>query len=530
MNETRQVEVKSTDTGSQKRVLKSIGIVTIFTLGAQIVGFVTQILIAAIFGAQADMDAFLAASTLPQYVTAVLLSALGFVFIPVFVEYAAAGNATEAWKVASTVLTLCTLLLACIAGAGILFARPLLVLSAPGLAPDSLDLAVHVARITWPAIVATGLVSLLTGIYQSQHRFGWPSAVPMLGALANLTLIAVLARPLGVVGVAVGAAASLLLQAVLLMPIGHGAGRFRLSFDWRHPGVVGLFRLLTPLVLSGLLIRWTPIIDRFLASELPGGTISQLGYAFKLVSLAAMLVSSGITTVIFLRMAENAATNDIDALRGTLSSGMRLMWLVLAPAIALGFALALPLIQSIYLRGAFLADDATSVAFLFQIYMLALAAMCLGNLTGRTFYALKETRIIAIVSVFEALAYAIYTPLLAAHFGAAGVALGFVFYYDLGLLWHLVFIRYKLGNSGGRQILLSSTRIGLAALCAGTAAWLAVHWLPNSWGQLLAGAVTGAAVYACALLLFRSPEGIAMLAAASGWLKSRRTIAAALPR
>ena len=206
------------------------------------------------------------------------------------------------------------------------------------------------------------------------------------------------------------------------------------------------------------------------------------------------------------------------------------MWLVLAPAIALGFALALPLIQSIYLRGAFLADDATSVAFLFQIYMLALAAMCLGNLTGRTFYALKETRIIAIVSVFEALAYAIYTPLLAAHFGAAGVALGFVFYYDLGLLWHLVFIRYKLGNSGGRQILLSSTRIGLAALCAGTAAWLAVHWLPNSWGQLLAGAVTGAAVYACALLLFRSPEGITLLAAASGWLKSRRTIAAALPR
>ena len=119
--------------------------ITLLTLGAQAVAFLTQVVIAASFGARADMDAFLAASTLPQYLIAVLLSVLAFVFIPVFVEYAAAGREDDAWDIASAVLTMCAVVLGALSLLGIAFARPLLRYTTPGLTPGSLDLAVRVA-------------------------------------------------------------------------------------------------------------------------------------------------------------------------------------------------------------------------------------------------------------------------------------------------------------------------------------------------------------------------------------------------
>src|SRR3954468_330227 len=90
-------------------------VVTVLAIAGQLIGFVTQIVIAGAFGARADMDAFLAASTLPQYVVSVLLNALVVVFVPVFLEYEVGATDEEAWKVASTVVVLSGMLLALLA-------------------------------------------------------------------------------------------------------------------------------------------------------------------------------------------------------------------------------------------------------------------------------------------------------------------------------------------------------------------------------------------------------------------------------
>src|SRR5712692_5019479 len=89
--------------GGMKHLVRPTLIVTMFAITGQAVGFVTQVVIAAAFGARADMDAFLAANTLPMYLTTVLLSSLGFVFIPVFVDYVSGGDDREAWKIVNSI-------------------------------------------------------------------------------------------------------------------------------------------------------------------------------------------------------------------------------------------------------------------------------------------------------------------------------------------------------------------------------------------------------------------------------------------
>jgi peptidoglycan biosynthesis protein MviN/MurJ (putative lipid II flippase) len=175
-------------------------------------------------------------------------------------------------------------------------------------------------------------------------------------------------------------------------------------------------------------------------------------------------------------------------------------------------------------RGRFGAADAQIVAGLLRIYLFALAGMCMGSVTFRGLYALKETRLIALFSVFEAIGYALYTPWLARLWGAPGVALGYVIYFTPGLLWGALLIRHKTGHRGGRTVLSSFARSALAALLAGVAVWQLSAVVPNPLLQLVLGGACGLGVYGLALLALRSSEAHDLSRRLVNWLRSRSNL------
>jgi putative peptidoglycan lipid II flippase len=488
------------------RLSRSAAIVTVLSVAGQLVGLVTQVVIAGIFGARADMDAFLAASTLPQYVVAVLLGALSAVFVPVFLEYQASGRPSEAWRVASAVVTLTAVFLGALGVGGLLLAEPLLRLTTPGLTPESLALAATIARVTWPMIAASGLVGLVTGICHANNRFTWPAVVPALGALLNLALVVILAPRWGVLGVAVAGTVSVFTQAAFLLRHVAGRDRLGLSFDWRHPGLLRVVSLLWPLVLSAILVRYTPIVDRYVASGMPEGAIAHLGYAFRLVTFLALFLSSGIAAVVFPRMAFDMAARDVDGMRRTVSLAMRVMWLGVAPVVATGIVLGYPFIAVLLERGAFRAPDTSDVAALWQIYLLSLVGGCLGTVTGRAFFAMQATRLLAVMGVIEAVGYVAYTPLLASHFGVGGVAAAYVLYFSLSIAWQIPVLLVKLGRQGGGELSSSMARTAAAAAVAGVGAYAVVSFQAAPWPQLIGGGMIASALYVLCLRLWGGPE------------------------
>lgn len=493
--------------------------VSLFAFLGQIIGVSTHIAIAALFGASSEMDAFLAADTLVQYVTTVVVLSLGFVFIPVFAGYVSTGREHEAWKIASGVLNLSVLLLGGLSCVGILYVESLLQHLTPGLSPDALALASRVATITWPAIVATGMVSLLTGMYQVLGHFGWPAAVPAIGAVVNLGTVLVLAPSLGVIGVAIGSVASIVIQVILLHRLLRIPGRYQFSLHWQHPGVREVVHLLWPLLLSGLIVKCTSLIERYLASNLHEGSISHLAYAFRLIGAMALLLAQGITTIIFPKLSANVAQNNVEGLKHTISLGLRLMWLAVAPAVTIGIVLALPLVTVVYARGQFNMTDAENVAGLVRVFLLALSAICLGNITGRTIYALKSTRLLAIAGCIEAVAYVLYAFMLAHYFGLIGIAWSYVIYFNLSLAWQLVAIRSKTGHAGGATVFVSLVRTGTAAGLGAAVAWFVMSMMGNPWAQLVCGGVLGLLVYAVILFQLKSSEARLIWEMAVAWVR-----------
>ena len=173
-------------------LLRSIATVSGYTMASRVLGLVRDILIAAILGAGPVADAFFVAFKLPNFFRRLFAEgAFNAAFVPLFTARltedgpaAARRFAAEALSVlAVTLLVFVTLLQV---------AMPVLMyVFAPGWAsePEKFDLAVELARITFPYLLFISLVSQLGGVLNSLGRFAAAAATPIL---LNLFLIGAL--------------------------------------------------------------------------------------------------------------------------------------------------------------------------------------------------------------------------------------------------------------------------------------------------------------------------------------------------
>jgi putative peptidoglycan lipid II flippase len=250
---------------------------------------------------------------------------------------------------------------------------------------------------------------------------------------------------------------------------------------------------LAPLILANVFIRASTVVERYLASELPTGELSQVTYASRIVLTLAVLLSAGPAAVIFPRMARDTATGGT-ALRTTVSDGLQSLWNLVAPIVALLIALADPGVRLVFEHGAFTRADSEAVSSLLRLYSPSLVAAALGAITGRAIYALKATRVLAAVGTAEGVAYVLYTTVLAHTLGASGIALGFTLYYLGSLAWQLIFLRHAL-HASGRTFARSVAITGTVAIVAGLSAWLASRMVEEPVVAVLWGGLIGLGIY-----------------------------------
>jgi putative peptidoglycan lipid II flippase len=506
------------------KLVRPVLLVTLLTFAGQMASFALQVTAAYLLGAGPHMDAFLAASAVPLYVNVVLLGSLGFVFVPVFVQYMSAGREADAWEVASTISLLSLIALGLLVGAGIIFADPILRLTAPGLEEPTHQLAVTMARILWPSVLATGMVLLLTSIHNSLAHFVWPAAVPVIGTLLGLTMVLALFGGLGVVSLAVATTVSAFLQLVLILPLAVRPGGLRFVLRLDHAGVGQIIHLLVPLALSSLVGKATSVVERYFASFLPQGSISHLNYALRIVTLLSIFIASGIVTVIFQTMATDTAGGDLAGLRRTISSGVRYMWLVVAPVTVFSIVFSVPLVAVTLQRGQFGAADTGVVALLFRIYVLSLAASCVGNIMARGFYVLKDTRTLALLSGAESALYVVYTAFFSRWWGAIGIALSYVVLFNGSLIWQTLIMRHKTGLNGPGLTMASILRTSMAALLGGAVAWGVAGFLHGAWLSLAVGGAAGVAFYMAGLSLLGSSEARACSEYVKGTIRKAQAL------
>jgi putative peptidoglycan lipid II flippase len=392
--------------GHTRRLARSTAVFSGATAISRVLGLVREMVSAYFFGITGLINAFTVAILIPNVVRALLAdAALSGAFVPVFSDLLEKGERQRAWRVASTLLWLTLLVLGGLTAVFILLA-PLLMkpFGDPG---GDYDLAVGLSRVLFPIVVLLGLSGIVVGILNTYHHFALPALAPVawniviiVGLLLGVPRIddesAQLYLYAGVV--LLGTLVQLLLPIPWLRRLD---GRLTMVLDWRDPAVKRVLVLMLPVTLTIGLINVSFLVDTFFASRLldPELAPAAIGAAFRLYMLPQGVFAVAVTTVLFPTLARLAARGDTSGLRRALDGGIRQIAFLLVPAALVSIVLAKPIVELVYERGEFTAEDTVIVAQCLQAFSIGLVFNGWMLILNRSFYAVQTNWVPTAIAV-----------------------------------------------------------------------------------------------------------------------------------
>ncbi|MBT1070972.1 murein biosynthesis integral membrane protein MurJ [Pelotalea chapellei] len=446
------------------QIFKSTFVVSILSACGLCLGLLCNVAIAAKFGAHQDMDIFLAATTLPLFITSVLSGSLNLTFIPIFAEYRAK-EPTQIWKVVSSFINLNIIVTLVVCIVGVILAYPIMKILAPGFNDVELVKSVTLLRILFPIIVLNVINALVSSVYYSNQKFLVPSLNNLISPILIIIYVALFHNILSTKSIAFAMVTAAFIQTCLLVASVSKIPGFNylLIFDFKHPGVIKILKLMAPLVFGMLIYRATPIFDNYFLSMLPNGSISHIGYAQKLLGVIPQLISSGISITVFPLMAKYAAEKKWTELQIIMSKGIRQVLFFVIPIIFIMSTSGLVVVRLVYERGSFGLEDSIAVSNVFTIYLFSLFFSTANNLTN-CYYVLNDTITPLIVGTISTIAYVIACfMLLKMHFGYLTFPMAYFIYFSFVIV-HAVIIRKKLNSSGGKRIIASILKFTIVSL------------------------------------------------------------------
>ena len=172
--------------------IASLAAVSGNTLLSRVLGFVRDLVIARVFGADAATDAFFVAFKMPNFLRRLFAEgAFAMAFVPLLAGVPGPrGLFGELKDFVDHVAGTLALVLLAVSLTGVVAAPLVVVLFAPGwFLADAVDcgLAVAMLRLTFPYLLFISLTAFAAGILNAHGRFGVPAFTPVL---LNLALIA----------------------------------------------------------------------------------------------------------------------------------------------------------------------------------------------------------------------------------------------------------------------------------------------------------------------------------------------------
>ena len=452
------------------------------TVISRVLGFVRDVLIAAILGASSITDAFFVGFRVPNMFRRIFAEgAFNAAFIPLFTKRLHAEGQESARGFAARALSGLTFILVALTVLAEIAMPWLVLLLAPGFAddPDKFHLAVLLARIAFPYLVFMSWVALYTGLLNALGRFAMAAFAP---SLLNIVLIAILlglvATGTGeqtVAGVALawGVTISGLLQVLVVAFAATRAGlRLKLERPSFTPDMKRLVTLAVPGLIAGGMAQITIVISTIIAS-LQDRVVSWLYYADRIFQLPLGMIGVAVGVVLLPDLSHKLRTGDHDAVIASENRALEFSLLVTLPAAVALFIASLPIMRVLFERGAFTTVDARATAEMLSALAVGLPAYVLIKVLQPSFFAREDTK----------------TPMIYAGISmAANAALSFVLFFLLGA----VGIAIATSLSGWINVALLATelrrraefalddacrRASLGILLASTIMGLVVWWL-----------------------------------------------------
>jgi putative peptidoglycan lipid II flippase len=496
-------------------LLKALAAVSSMTFISRILGFVRDIIIARIFGAGMETDAFFVAFRIPNLLRRMFAEgAFSQAFVPILAEYKNNRTIEETRGLIDHITMLLGVILFFISLAGI-FAAPLIIyVSAPGFSadPDKFQLTVQLLQITFPYILFISLVALAGGILNTYGKFNVPAVTPALLNIAfigcALWLTPLIDPPVLALAWAVfiGGILQLAFQIpyllrLKLMP--------RIRFKNPDTGAWRVIKLMGPAIFGVSVSQLSLLINTIFASLLVTGSVSWLYYADRLMEFPAGLLGVALGTILLPSLAKHYSNNSNDEYSRLLDWGLRMTMLLTLPASLALALLSVPLITTLFHHGAFTEHDVWMTREALVAYSVGLLGIILVKVLAPGFYARQNIKTPVKIAIITLLATQLMNLAFISSLQHAGLALaiGLGACLNAGLLFYQLRSQKIYQPQPGWLVFFVKILLALAVMgvvlwftAGNDAAWLTGSALSRAT-QLSGVVLAGAASYFTALWL-----------------------------
>lgn len=517
-------------------VFKAAVFMSMGTLLSRIFGMVRDMVFAANFPITVK-DAFVVAFRLPNMFRRLFgEGSLSASFVPIFVDYLTQkeGETREdvlprARNLADAVLTLLIIITGVVTAIGIIYMEPIMRLLVSGeeyqSVPGKFELTVKMSQIMFGFVALVTLYALLMSILNVYKRFFIPAVAP---ALFNFILIVGALLPdfqfhgdQLAWSVLIGGVFQLIMVVFPLVKMGE-MPRATLHL-WTH-GVKLFFRNLIPSVLGMSVLQVMTLLNTNFASNLPEGAHSYIYFADRLLEFPLSLISVSLGVALLPTLSEYWARGDREGMLEVAQKNVRLLLFLSLPCTVGFYFLARPIVEVVYMRGAFTSKDVDTTAMVLQIYSLLLIFTGFHRVTVPSFYAIKNTWMPAVTSILSLTLHYFVATWAVANYGLPGLVGATTFTAWSNLTMLLISYKIIFGRIGFGPILKSVAHMVPSLLAVGFFSTYAYALLTPITGRVIALGIgiAGAGVLFVAINSWlKHPETDAFVAVVNRKLKRK---------
>jgi putative peptidoglycan lipid II flippase len=269
--------------------------------------------------------------------------------------------------------------------------------------------------------------------------------------------------------------------------------------------------LMAPAALGSGVQQVNLLVDVIIASSIPEA-VSYLYYAYRITELPIGMIGVDVGTALLPMLSKQIREGAHEKVHHTMNRGLEITMLFGLPSMVACLVIATPMINVLYLHGAFTAADATATAHALMAFAAGLPAFLAVKVLAPGFFANHDTKTPFRIAVVCVVINLILNLILIHPFKHVGMAMATSAASWVNLLWMAKVLHTRNIFVMDRQLKIRSAKMLAASLGMG-AAFLALTPLAEPYwqgdmelrvGMLLALIAAGGAVYGIMLLLLRT--------------------------
>lgn len=497
----------TTTAAKPKSLMRSTSLVALMTSLSRVLGFVRDMAIAHLFGAQAGVDAFFVAFKIPNFMRRLFAEgAFTQAFVPILSEYQETRTHEQVKQLVARIAGTLGLVLLLVTFFAVIFSPVFIMVFAPGFVDEPIRyaMAVDMLRVTFPYLLFISLTAMAGAVLNTYDRFGIPAFTPVLLNISMILCAYYLAPHLAtpVKALAWGVLVAGIVQLCFQLPFLWRINLLSLpKLIWHDEGVRRVIRLMVPALFGVSVAQVNLLLDTVFASFLQVGSVSWLYYSDRLTNFPLGVFGVAISTVIMPHLSRKHAAQSTEAFSETLDWAMRMILLVAIPA-CVGLALlAGPLLTTLFQYGKFHPHDVVMARLSLIAFALGLPAFMLIKVFASGFYARQDIKTPVWIGAYSMLANVVLNLILIYPLAHAGLALATSLsaYLNAGMLFILlkrreIYVPVAGWNRFRLQLALATLfMVGFISYFYGHLdQWLAWQWAQRCahLGFILTGAIS----------------------------------------